>query len=331
MEVSRLENLPPPPGIINSIRAGFDTIAAHISSILLPLLLNLLLWLGPRLRMEDLFKALQSDMVRIWEQSGQIPAEEIERMLGVYDQFSRSANLFGFVRTLPVGISSLFPANQSALATPLGIPTDLQVTGLSLPLWFMGLTLLGWVGGALYFRSVAWVTLTEKINAISGMRAIVQTFLLSILFNMILVTIAVPLMLVILVAAQISALLVNLLVLFLALGSVWVIVPLFFWAHGVFLNRQNVLTSMLSSIQLTRFTLPTSSLFVLTVFLLAYGLNFLWRIPAMDSWLTLFGIFGHSFVTTALLAASFIYYRDMNIWVQAVLERLRPNSIVKQA
>jgi hypothetical protein len=37
MEVSRLENLPPPPGIINSIKAGFDAIASRITAILLPL------------------------------------------------------------------------------------------------------------------------------------------------------------------------------------------------------------------------------------------------------------------------------------------------------
>jgi hypothetical protein len=47
--------------------------------------------------------------------------------------------------------------------------------------------------------------------------------------------------------------------------------------------------------------------------------------------MTLLGIFGHSFVTTALLAASFIYYRDMSAWLQIVLERLRSSRAVKQA
>jgi len=119
--------------------------------------------------------------------------------------------------------------------------------------------------------------------------------------------------------------------LFLCLAAMWIIVPIFFWPLGVFMKKQNVFTSMLSSIQLTRFTLPTSSLFVLAVFLLAYGLNFLWRIPSENSWMALVGILGHSFVTTALLAASFIYYRDMSVWLQTVLERLRPNGVVKQA
>ena len=48
-----------------------------------------------------------------------------------------------------------------------------------------------------------------------------------------------------------------------------------------------------------------------------------------DSWMTLLGIFGHSFVTTALLASSFVYYRDMTAWLQAVIEKLRPNAVTK--
>jgi hypothetical protein len=111
----------------------------------------------------------------------------------------------------------------------------------------------------------------------------------------------------------------------------WVIVPLFFWPHGIFIKKQNVITSILSSVQMARFTLPTSSMFVLAVFLLTFGLNFLWSIPPEDSWITFLAIFGHSFVTTALLAGSFIYYRDMNIWLQTVIEKLRPNTVTKKA
>jgi hypothetical protein len=39
--------------------------------------------------------------------------------------------------------------------------------------------------------------------------------------------------------------------------------------------------------------------------------------------MTLVGIGGHAFITTALLSASFIYYRDMNVWLQTVFERLQ--------
>ena len=307
MEVSRIENLPPPPGIISSIKAGFDVIASHILVILLPLALNLGMWLGPRLQMDALFKSLENDMVSIW-QASQIPADQIQSMITSYETMTQSANLFQLLRTFPIGIPVLFAPTKGPFTTPLGDPAILQVNGLTLLLWFFLLTGIGWIIGAIYFRIVAGVTFPQQTESVHVLQAIFQTILISIVGNLLLFALSMPIFFILLVAMQVSTVLANLVVLFVALGSVWVIVPLFFWAHGVFLKRQNVLTSILSSIKLTRFTLPTSSLFVLTVFLLSYGLNYLWRLPSLNSWLTLLGLFGHSFVTTALLASSFIYY-----------------------
>jgi hypothetical protein len=82
---------------------------------------------------------------------------------------------------------------------------------------------------------------------------------------------------------------------------------------------------------MTRFTLPTSSLFVLTALLLGMGLNVLWSVPTEDSWLALVGILGHAFITTALLASSFIYYQQMTTWLETVLARLRAGMPTQQA
>lgn len=329
MEVSRIENLPPPPGIINSIKAGFDTIASHITAILLPLLLNLFMWLGPRLQMSALFDSVKTDVVGIWQRGG-VPAEDIQRVLDFYQSTIPNLNLFWLLRTLPIGISSLL-LPHSAATTPLGIPATLQVNALSLPAWVFLLVAVGWIGGGIYFRSVAWVAVPTEESAINIFGAVLQTIFVSIACGIILMVIGMPLFLILFLILQLNVVLANLFMLFISLGSMWVIVPIFFWPHGIFVKKQNFINSILSSIQLTRFTLPTSSMFVLTVFLLSFGLNFLWNIPPENSWMTLFGIFGHSFVTTALLAASFIYYRDMNVWLQRVIEKLRPNNAIKQA
>lgn len=328
MEVTRTENLPTPPGIINSIKAGFDTIATHITAIFLPLLLNLFLWLGPRLRMDALFNSIKDDVISIWKTGG-VPAEDIQRVLTWYEATIPSINLFWLFRTIPIGISSLL-LPQGASQTPLGAPAILQVSAVSLFGWIFLITLAGWIGGGLYFRSVAWLAIANKDDQpIHISRAIVQTMLVSILWGILSIMIMVPVFLVLALLLQFSPFIANLLVLFLSLASMWVFVPLFFWPHGIFLKQQNFFTSLMSSVQMARFTLPTSSMFVLTVFLLAFGLNFLWSIPPEDSWITLLGIFGHSFVTTALLAGSFIYYRDMNIWLQSVIEKLRLNTVAK--
>ncbi|HCR70437.1 MAG TPA: hypothetical protein DIW23_03255 [Anaerolineae bacterium] len=327
MEVTRLENIPPPPGIINSIRAGFDSIASHVTAILLPLALNLFFWLGPRLRVNAFFDSFKGDMIRAW-QNGGIAAEEIQRVMELYNTIFPTVNLFWLIRTLPIGISSL-PLSRELSSTPLGDAITWQANGWIIFFGLFGLTFIGWIGGAIYFRSVAWVSVPSENGIISTFNAILQTILISIFCTILFMILSPVIFGVFAILAGQNIIITSLVILVMSFVSMWLIVPIFFLPHGVFVKKQNIFTSIGSSIHFTRYTLPNSSLFVLTIFLLAYGLNVLWSIPSETSWLTLLAIFGHSFVTTALLASSFIYYRDMTAWVQAVLEKLKPP--VKQA
>ena len=105
--------------------------------------------------------------------------------------------------------------------------------------------------------------------------------------------------------------------------GIWLVLPVFFSPHGIFILGQNAFAAILQSLRMIRFTLPTSGLFLLGSLLISEGLGYLWRIPPNDSWLTLVAISGHAFISTGLLAASFIYYRDINVWLQVVFEQLK--------
>jgi hypothetical protein len=39
-----------------------------------------------------------------------------------------------------------------------------------------------------------------------------------------------------------------------------------------------------------------------------------WNLPAPDSWVTLAGIGGHAFVSTGLVTATFVFYKDRYRW-----------------
>ncbi|CAG0954817.1 hypothetical protein ANAEL_00275 [Anaerolineales bacterium] len=342
MDVSPKENLPPPPGIINSIKAGFDLIATHITAILMPLFVNLFLWLGPRLRMDTLFNSLKPNLVSFWRVLG-IPAEEIQQMVRGYETNLPDFNLFSLVSTFPVGVQNLFYSRvlrlifprlsethffHSTGQTPFGNPLVLQVDIWNFSSWVFWLILFGWILGGLYFRNIARLVVdSENDRPVRISQAILQTVLISIVWIIFSVMIGAPVLLVLGLMIQVNPMIALFVLVLLSFTSMWVILPLFFWPHGVFLKHQNAFTSILSSLQMTRFTLPTSSLFVLTVFLLSLGLNFLWIIPPEDSWMTLIGIFGHSFVATALLASSFVYYRDINAWLQSAIEYMKLNQL----
>jgi hypothetical protein len=113
--------------------------------------------------------------------------------------------------------------------------------------------------------------------------------------------------------------------------GLWLAVPIFFSAHGIFLQSKNLFRATLMSFRMTRYALPSLGWFVIVAIVLSQGLGFLWRIAPADSWVTIFGIFGNAFISTALLAASFIYYRDLNIWVEAALEWMSARTDSVQA
>jgi len=72
-------------------------------------------------------------------------------------------------------------------------------------------------------------------------------------------------------------------------------------------------------------------LFLLSTIIISQGLDFLWRTPQENSWLTLIGIAGHAFISTAILATSFIYYRDVNAWLQVVTDQLKRQTTSARA
>lgn len=316
--------LPPPPGIIGSLRAGFDAIAAHLGLILMPLGLDLLLWLGPHLSVSTLMQPLLDEMARLAPQTG-LPQSEIDTMMAAYKDLVERFNVLAVLRTIPVGVSSLM-SGRMPIESPLGTPAMVQVGSLPQLLSLVVLlTVVGWMLGGLYFQGVAAsVSARSAVSAPAHAgRAVGQTVLYSLIFLALIWAIGLPALFLVYIGFAINSVLGQALLLFLGFLSLWLLVPLFFSPHGIYLSRQSAFASFLGGFRLARFTLPTSSLFVLTIFLVGIGLNSLWVVPAEDSWLVVIGLLGHAFVTTALLAASFIYYQDMSAWVQNVLAHLR--------
>ena len=330
MEMNKIETLPPPPGVVGSLKAGLDAIASKPGVILLPLALDLFLWLGPRLRIERLFQSILEEMTRYAGYSG-IPAADLSEMQRNLEQLQQY-NLLSALRTFPIGVFSLMSGSMPG-QTPLGTPSIIQVDSVFTLLgWFMLLTLIGWMCGGLFFRWVSLVVIdsSQPVDIRLG-QSIFQTILLSVFYLILATVIGTPLLILLTLVLAASPLLAQGMIIILGILSMWLIVPIFFTPHGIFIGRQNAFTSIFTSLRMARFTLPTSSLFVLSVLLIGIGLNFVWDIPSSESWMTLIGIAGHAFITTSLLAASFIYYRDMQAWLQTVFEKLKTNLPTQQA
>ncbi|MCF6277339.1 MAG: hypothetical protein L3J16_01115 [Anaerolineales bacterium] len=325
MEFPKNETLPPPPGVISSLKSGFDATATHITAIFLPVALDIFLWFGPHLKAGAVLEPLIAEL-KTMAASGGEGVVDAQRLQEVW-AFFQDVNLISMLRTFPIGITSLMnsvlPSN-----TPLGEPHIIQIgSSFTMLLWIGGLTLAGWIGGGIYFTWTASTVLAHQENfLVWAGKSVLNASLLSLIWLGMVIFLGVPGILMYSLFFIISPLLAQGVVLFLAFFAMWLIVPIFFSVHGIFTKGENAFRSILSSLHMSRFTLPTSSLFVFGVFVLSQGFNFLWSAPADSSWMMLIAIFGHAFITTALLAASFVYYHDMNAWLQVVLAQMNANT-----
>ena len=322
----------PPPGIVSSIKSGFDITASRIEIILLPLLLDIFLWLGPQLRANNLLRSVLAQLETLVQKEIISPTEIELYQKTLNELILQDINLFGLLRTFPIGISSLMRQILST-SSPLGEVAALQIkSDFSFFLWFGGLTLTGWILGSVYFAWVAKATIADKGQNLRWLgKVVLQASLLAVLWVIVIITFGAPLLLFFLIFKEINPTLAQVAFLFLAFFTMWIVVPIFFSAHGIFTKKENLFRSILSSLHLSRFTLPTSSFFVISIIILSQGFNILWLTPSSTSWMMLVGILGHAFITTSLLAASFIYYNDMNVWLETLLKKLDSKATSAQA
>ncbi len=326
MDKIETQVLPVPPNMIASLREGFDAVANKIVIILIPIVFDLLLWLGPHLQI----KTLLNHFIDLIASSANTTVETKDVLAPMMDTLHSAAsqfNLLSLIRTFPIGIPSLM-SSRLPIAVPKGTPMfvdithPLVITGVAI-----GILLIGFIIGSLYYIFVAQVSLEGKIDLGTATKhwlwTSIQGFSLALALIILFIIISIPSICVISVIA-LFGLPLGQFAFFIYVGIIlWIAFPLLFSAHGIYINHLGALASVQRSMVMTRMTLPTTGLFILSILVISEGLDILWRVPAENSWLTLVGVGGHAFITSALLASSFIYYRDADKWTQETLKNMK--------
>ncbi len=318
METRNTDSFPKPPGTIQVLGQGFNAIANNITVIALPILLDLLLWLGPRIRLTNLMQPYFDEWLRL-EASGQsLPMET-----SLLTEFWQGFNLLAILRTFPLGVPSLMSASLVG-GTPLGAPLELENDSWLMALgWLVMLSLVGWTLGALYYRQIAQAATNAQVDL---PRALFHSLLLSGGWNLFALMAGIPALLILGILMLINGLLANIAYLIILVLVLWLCIPVFFSAHGIFIKNHNAFQAVAQSFRLVRYGLPPLGWFALLAILLSQGMDMLWRIPPTNSWMALVGILGHAFIASSLLAASFIYYYEMNNWIERAAQWLNSQS-----
>jgi hypothetical protein len=316
-------NLALKPKLIPSLLAGFEAVANHIELIILPVILDLILWFGPHLRIKALLQPLLEGLKLPSElQSGEF-AQVFSSTKEIYYLLADRFNIFSAIRALPVGIPSLI-ANISPITNPLGSPIILEARNYSsaFMIWFV-VGLIGLIGSSYYYNSINRITSSDKAQVTPGSIGwqTLQLLYLTIICVIFIVIIIFPTLMLVSFLSLISPILGQIALFAGGLILIWVITPMLYTPQVIFMQHQSVLKALLSSIRMVRFALPSSGLFFIVVIIIAQGLDLLWQIPKENSWFSLIGIAGHAMVNTSLIAAIFVYYRDGIKWIQSIITK----------
>jgi hypothetical protein len=321
---------PAPPNLVAALLAGFDAIANQLLLIAFPVALDLFIWFGPHLKLskfiEPIIEQISSTELLEASESGEMLIANPDALMEIADQL----NIMTVLRSYPIGIPSLMAGRMTSLI-PTGVPfsIDIETLGLIIFAIFI-LTIIGLLIGTFFFGIVAQAALSGEIHwkrVVSEWPwASLQIFILTLIGILLLLGISVPFSCLISVIA-LGGIPFSQILLIIYIGLIlWIFFPLILTPQGIFVNHESTMKSIKRSISITRLTLPTTGLFFLVIVVVSQGLDLLWRVPEENTWWVLVGIIGHAFVATGLLAATFIYYRDADMWAKSVVSKLQLSS-----
>jgi hypothetical protein len=325
METNTLKQIENPPKLMNAIIAGFNLIANHIILILFPVVLDTFIWLGPRLRLQNVLEPMIS---RANQTLNTYNNTEITQLLEsaqeAWSILISRINLTNSISTFPLGIPSLL-SGTDLKGNPIGTSFSYEIPSFGLAVVvFILLTGIGVLIGGFYFSAIAKTVSTakEKISLPVIGSQLLSTFALLFLIIGLLIIVVIPALMIVSVFALFSPAIAQIVLLIFSFIFIWLLIPLVFTPHGIFLNQLNVVKSIVTSFRLIRLLLPGTGLFLLLAMLIAQGLDILWHSAPSSSWFTLIGIIGHAFIYTSLITASFIYYQQGLDWMDKNIQRL---------
>jgi len=329
----------PPIGIVASLAAGFEAVNQRPTLILLPLGLDVFLWLGPHLSGRRLMERFLDQVFNLQRLPGAVDASTaaaFRAMRAALMQYGESHNLFAALSTAPLGLPSL-SASLSPITAPTGRPLFWLIDHPLGYLLLVGIfSVLGLFLGAVYFGGIAqqvrdaqvsWVRLFTQVWGDWVRLTLFAGFMLGVLIALFVPLIALSAL--ITLFSPIAG------TFFSALSSamaLWVVLYAALTVQGIVLQRRGLFGALWDSVRLVHVTLNPTAILYTMIFLITLGLGEVWALAPADSWFLLLGLVGHAVVSTALVAATFAYYQDRyRWWVEARQHAERTKPAVTKA
>lgn len=304
-----------PLGVIDALRNGFTLINRHLWLLIIPVLVDLLLWFSPRFSLAPLVEQsldslfAQPDLPTEFSENATLGMETLRIMAGNYDLLSLVS---GSLAGVPSYLARLDAAAAIKASTVIAFDNIFQVL-----LYAFGFTLAGLLIGSMWLalmvrsldselkglgdtlRRAGWIWLNSSLY-VAG--ALVLTFAIGGLL-IILLTIL------LLLAGPGGLGLVNFISLMLIWIAIWIGIGLNFVISAIALDGVNVARASWRSLNVVGRNLSSTLGLILIGFILTEGFVRIWLILSANTWGIPIGILGSAYLGAALSAATLYFYR----------------------
>jgi hypothetical protein len=304
-------------GVIDSLSAGYRVLGRRLDLLLAPLLLDLILWLAPRLSVAPLF----AQLARFYTEAAQVegmPTDMGEMSRQVADmlvQSGENSNLLGVM----VNSSMLHVPSLLSYIGPVGSGPVVEVNNpLAALLLFLGLALLGILVGVVYLNQlVRAVPLGSGPKPSSGgefFQAVVRHWWMVLLYValivMSLLILSVPATLATALLTMISPVIGSLLVLFFSGAILVILFYLYFVTVALVMDNLPVQRAVAQSFVVVRTNFWATLGFVVLYNLISIGFALiLANVAAINGAATVAAILVYAYIGTGLTLALLVFYR----------------------
>ncbi len=321
-----------PLGVIESVSAGLGLVWRRPWTLLVPIVLDVVLWILPRLSLAEMFRPYMRQILNVAAlQTDPQVAEGTRRSL---EQAIEAFNVLGIVATMLNAVTRL----PTLLAVDAAdVPSPVPAWTSSIPVLepavflflFVSFFLLGLFFVALYLEWIAQgVRPLETPVAGASLLRVAKLWLRLILFAALLAGFlsGAVLVLLLLTAVFNSPGFAGFVMLLITVGLFWVFIYFFFVPSAAAVSDIGVREALKRSTLLFRaFFWSTLGLVALSVFL-DRGMAIIWDGFTVSTFGVVIGIVANAFIGTALLAASMVYYQDRLNAFERMRQAVKPTK-----
>ncbi len=323
-----MENIDRKPlGVIDALSSGFELVLRHPYVLLVPLALDLFLWLGPQIHAKPVFDQVVRALSGVAPVQGSSPdaQQALDAFKSAVQATGDSFNLFSVIALFALGIPTLVvvdaPAGTAPPSVLFSVPNQVAFFA-----WVVLFGLIGLFLGSVFLSSIGW-SIRRGSGAGAFATRVVKAFAsLLALFLVALIGSTLVIVPFFVSAAMVSVLSPGLgffLILACWLVLMWAALYMAFAIPAIFVSGSNVPQAILNSITIFRYNFWSALGLIFLVILIQMGFSVVWDALLGSTAGMLVDMVANAILGTGMVAAMMLFYADRFTWLQQVRERIR--------